>query len=106
MPRKLAEIRAYVPRKNRMVYVFNTKGEQIDYGLSKDIDAKYELGGKIRLYIAKKTIRDRKWYFSLNETITIKEHKYSFNPEIKKKFTDKQKELKKYDINYKPPTFI
>ncbi len=102
MSRKLAEKRPFIPRKNRIVYVFNIKGEQVDSGSSKEIDDKYDLKGLVRMYVSSGRLKAREYYFSLSEKIEIKESKWSYNPVIKKKLFDKKEELKKYDINYKP----
>jgi hypothetical protein len=111
MPRPLANKRVYVPRKGRKVYVFNEKAEQVDYGLSVEMDKKYGLGGQMRVYISQKKIKDRKYYFSLSDKFEIPntDKHQTFNPEVRKKqLEEKEKKkahteyMKQFDINYKP----
>lgn len=101
MPRKLAEIRVYVPRKNRIVYVFNTKGEKVDSGPSKEMDTKYGLGGSIRLYISSGRLKDKQYYFSLSETFKIKESKWTSNPLLREKIEQEKETKRTQKLNHK-----
>jgi len=109
MPRPLAEKRIYVPRgKNRIIYVFNTKGEQVESGTSKYIAMKYEVK-QLRTSVKRECLYHGTYYFSLNPEFKIKEVYQSKNPEVKKKLKEqKEKEqaerniMDKYHINYKP----
>lgn len=108
MPRPLAEKRIYVPRgKNRIIYVFNLKNEQVESGTSKYIAMKYEVK-QLRTSVKRECLYHGTYYFSLNPEFKIKEVYQSKNPEVKRKLREqKEKEqaereiLKKYDINFK-----
>lgn len=102
MPRKLAEIRVYVPRKNRTVYVFNAKGEQVDSGPSKEMDTKYGLGGLMRLYVSSGRIRDKQYYFSLSSEFKIKESKWTYNPVLREKLDQEKENKRKQKLNHRP----
>jgi hypothetical protein len=109
MPRPLAEKRIYVPRgKNRIIYVFNAKGEQVDSGQSKDIALKYGVK-QLRSSVKRECMWKGMYYFSLNPDFKIKEVYQSKNPEVQKKIKERKEkeqarkeEMKKYHINYKP----
>lgn len=108
MPRPLAEKRIYVPRgKNRIIYVFNLKNEQVEHGTSKYIAMKYEVK-QLRTSVKRESMYHGQYYFSLNPNFKIRESPQSKNPEVKRKLREqKEKEqaekeiLKKYDINFK-----
>jgi len=109
MPRPLAEKRIYVPRgKNRIIYVFNLKNEQVESGTSKYIAMKYEVK-QLRTSVKRECMYHGKYYFSLNPNFKIREVSQSKNPEVKRKLKEqKEKEqaersiMDKYHINHKP----
>lgn len=95
----LAEIRIYVPRKDRTVYVFNIRNEQVDSGHSTDIEDKYKVN-TLRLAIHRKGLVQKKYYFSLDPNFEIPEKRYSRNTlHVKQRADEQERErLKKQDL--------